>query len=228
MRVAGQVKTACHRMGKTCHCLFFKGSRVNSAKVLIRLSHQRKVQVQLLAETPAEIFWSWPGSHEWCKKKERCVLWSWGLEHGAHYSPWGQGQGGTHRDPILMPSLLPSSPVRSIAHVAGNILAWTSCFSIHCHRSTREHKTRHKRTGGQIQERGLQSSRSRLMATGEGNPAYMLDGLEGEAWGSYGHHPHPTKVLIQWEEAKRKQGQSRGFQRVGSRAEVDCLGLSQN
>lgn len=56
MRVAGLVKTSCHSTGKTCHCLFFKGSAVCSAKVWIRLSYQRNDQVQLLAETSSIIF----------------------------------------------------------------------------------------------------------------------------------------------------------------------------
>lgn len=141
-----------------------------------------------------------------------------------------------HRDLILMPSLVPSSTMRGMEHGAEDISAWTSNL-YYCHKEpTLGHPlglwvstwvTLQFALGRTDPGGGLQNSGSRLMATGEGNPAYVAGGLEGEAWGSCGHSPSPPpQLLIQWGEAKMRQGQSRGFQSVGSGAEVDCPGLS--
>lgn len=125
-----------------------------------------------------------------------------------------------HRDLILMPSLVPSSTMRGMEHGAEDISAWTSNL-YYCHKEpTLGHPlglwvstwvTLQFALGRTDPGGGLQNSGSRLMATGEGNPAYVAGGLEGEAWGSCGHSPSPPPTSYPVRRGKDEAGPEQGF-----------------
>ena len=137
-----------------------------------------------------------------------------------------------------MPSLVPSSPMRSIAHVAGDLSAWTSNL----------YPLPQKPILGHPSGLWVNIRVALQFALGRTDPGKRSAEFWKQAQGHWGREscmcggwvrrgslrvlwapPLPPPNFPSSEERQRwSKARAGGFQRVGSRAEVNCPGQSQN